>query len=156
MWFNGNESACQWGRHRRRGFSPWVRKIPWSRKWQPTAVFLPEKPRGQGSFVYYSPWGHKSQAPLSMHAWWSQQKWRMVKSHPLSQQESTSTCPVCVHCPENHLDRTFSVVSELLFHWLTQLYSKQQGWEAKRRDNRRETPAWEDRRMMISCVVTRR
>ena len=23
------------------GFNPWVRKIPWSRKWQPTPVFLP-------------------------------------------------------------------------------------------------------------------
>ena len=22
---------------------PWVRKIPWRRKWQPTPVFLPEK-----------------------------------------------------------------------------------------------------------------
>ena len=25
------------------GFDPWVRKIPWRRKWKPTAVFLPEK-----------------------------------------------------------------------------------------------------------------
>ena len=28
--------------HRRCGFDPWVRKIPWRRKWQPTPVFLPE------------------------------------------------------------------------------------------------------------------
>ena len=26
---------------RRHGFSPWVGKIPWSRKWQPTPVYLP-------------------------------------------------------------------------------------------------------------------
>ena len=26
---------------RRPGFNPWVRKIPWRRKWQPTPVFLP-------------------------------------------------------------------------------------------------------------------
>ena len=26
---------------RRRGFDPWVGKIPWWRKWQPTPVFLP-------------------------------------------------------------------------------------------------------------------
>ena len=26
---------------RRPGFSPWVRKSPWRRKWQPTPVFLP-------------------------------------------------------------------------------------------------------------------
>ena len=23
------------------GFDPWVGKIPWSRKWQPTPLFLP-------------------------------------------------------------------------------------------------------------------
>ena len=23
------------------GFDPWVRKIPWKKKWQPTSVFLP-------------------------------------------------------------------------------------------------------------------
>ena len=32
---------------------------PWSRKWQPTPVFLPEKFHGQRSLVGYSPWGHK-------------------------------------------------------------------------------------------------
>ena len=26
---------------KRRGFNPWVRKIPWIRAWQPTPVFLP-------------------------------------------------------------------------------------------------------------------
>ena len=25
------------------GFDPWIRKIPWRRKWQPTPVFLPGK-----------------------------------------------------------------------------------------------------------------
>ena len=34
-------------------------KIPWSRKWQPTPIFLPEKSHGQRSLVAYSPWGHK-------------------------------------------------------------------------------------------------
>ena len=28
-------------------FNPWVRKIPWRRKWQPTPVFLPGKSHGQ-------------------------------------------------------------------------------------------------------------
>ena len=40
-WFSGKESACTVRRHRRPGFNPWVRKIPWKRKWQPTPVFLP-------------------------------------------------------------------------------------------------------------------
>ena len=28
-------------RHKRRGFNPWVGKIPWRRAWQPMSVFLP-------------------------------------------------------------------------------------------------------------------
>ena len=37
----------------------WVGKMPWSRKWQPTPVFLPGKLHGQGSLAGCSPWGHK-------------------------------------------------------------------------------------------------
>ena len=40
------------------GFNPWVRKIPWRRKWQPTPVFLPGESHGRRSLVGYSPWGH--------------------------------------------------------------------------------------------------
>ena len=40
-------------------FNPWVRKISWRRKWQPTPVLLPEKSYGQRSLVGYSPWGRK-------------------------------------------------------------------------------------------------
>ena len=43
----------------RPGFNPWVRKIPWRRKWQPTPEFLPGKFYGWRSLVGYSPWGHK-------------------------------------------------------------------------------------------------
>ena len=47
------------GRKVRPGFDPWVRKILWRRKWQPTAVSLPRKCHGQRSPVCYSPWGCK-------------------------------------------------------------------------------------------------
>ena len=40
-------------------FDPWVRRIPWRRKWQPTPVLLPGKSHGQSSLVGYSPWDHK-------------------------------------------------------------------------------------------------
>ena len=40
-------------------FNPWVGEIPWRRKWQPTAVFLPGKFHGQRSLVGYSPQGHE-------------------------------------------------------------------------------------------------
>jgi len=49
------DPACQCRRHNRRGFSPWVRKIPWRRAWQPTPVFLPREAHGQRSLVGYSP-----------------------------------------------------------------------------------------------------
>ena len=55
----GKESACQWRRHGRCGFDPWVGKIPWSRKWQPTPVFLPRKSHGQTNLVGYRPWSLK-------------------------------------------------------------------------------------------------
>ena len=43
----------------RPGFDPWVGKIPWRRKWQPTPVFLPGKFHGWRSLVGYSPWGRR-------------------------------------------------------------------------------------------------
>ena len=42
---------------RRCRFDPWVGKIPWRRKWQPTPIFLPGEFRGQRSLVGYSPRG---------------------------------------------------------------------------------------------------
>ena len=41
------------------GFDPWVGKISWQRKWQPTPVFLPGNYHGERSLVGYSPWGCK-------------------------------------------------------------------------------------------------
>ena len=40
----------------RPGFHPWVRKVSWRRKWQPTPVFSHGKSHGQRSLVGYSPW----------------------------------------------------------------------------------------------------
>ena len=58
-WCSGKESACQCRRHKRPGFNPWVRKIPWNREWQPSPVFLPGKFHGQRSLAGPSPRGHK-------------------------------------------------------------------------------------------------
>ena len=51
--------CLQCRRHWRDGFNPWMEKIPWKRRWQPTPVFLPGKSHGQKSLAEYSPWGHK-------------------------------------------------------------------------------------------------
>ena len=59
---------CQCRGH---GFGPWVGKIPWSRKWQSTPVFLPGKSHGQRSLVGHSPWGRReldTTEHLSTHA----------------------------------------------------------------------------------------
>ena len=54
---SGKEHACHCRRHKGYGFDPWVGKIPWRRKWQPTPVFLPRESHEQRSLAGYSPWG---------------------------------------------------------------------------------------------------
>ena len=61
-WLCGKESACQC---RRRRFESWVGKIPWSRKWQPTPVFLPGKFNGQKNLAGYSHMSPQSRTRLS-------------------------------------------------------------------------------------------
>ena len=51
----GKGSACSAGS----GFDSWVGKIPWRRKWQPTAVYLPGEFQGQRDLVGYRPWDGK-------------------------------------------------------------------------------------------------
>ena len=66
------ESTWQRRRCKGYGFDPWMRKIPWNRKWQPIPVFLPGKFHGQRNLVSYSPWGRKESDMtewLSVHTW---------------------------------------------------------------------------------------
>ena len=72
LWaFNGASPVAWWPRihlsmqemYRRPGFNPWVRKIPWRKKWQPTLVFLPGESQGQMSLHGVA----KSQTQLSTH-----------------------------------------------------------------------------------------
>ena len=53
------ESFCQCRRCSKHRFNPWVGKTPWSRKWQPTSIFLPGKYHRQRSLVGYNPWGRR-------------------------------------------------------------------------------------------------
>ena len=53
----GQQVCLRCRRQRRHGFYSWVRKIPWSRKWQPSPVPLPGESPGQRSLVGYSPKG---------------------------------------------------------------------------------------------------
>ena len=66
---DGKESICKAGEL----FDPWVEKIPWRRKWQPTPVSLPGESHRQRSLVVQSlshvqlfatPWTSACQASL--------------------------------------------------------------------------------------------
>ena len=51
---SGKEFTCKCRKLR---FNPWVRKVPWRRKWQPS-ILAWETP-GKRSLAGYSPQGHK-------------------------------------------------------------------------------------------------
>ena len=61
----GKEFACQHRRRKRIRFNPWVVKIPWRRKWQPTPAFLPGTFHGRGAWWAIVQGVAKSQTQLS-------------------------------------------------------------------------------------------
>ena len=52
---SGKEPACQCRRCKRRGFDPWVGKIPWRRPWQPLQYSCLENPLDRGA--WRAAWG---------------------------------------------------------------------------------------------------
>jgi len=56
---NGEEPTYLCKRWKRHGFDPQVWKVPWSRAWQVTPIFLPGEYHGQRSLMGYSPQGGK-------------------------------------------------------------------------------------------------
>ena len=62
-WLSDEESACPCKRCR---FDPWVRKIPWRRKWQPTPVFLLGNPMDRRTWWATVHGVTKSQAQLGI------------------------------------------------------------------------------------------
>ena len=60
---SGEESTCQRMRLR---FDPWVKKIPWSRKWQPTPVSLAWRFHRQNSLADCSPQIPRAEEPGSL------------------------------------------------------------------------------------------
>ena len=96
-WHSGKESACQCRRHKRLRFDLWVGKISWSRKWQPTPVFLPWKFHGQWSLVGYSLWGHKDSDTterLSSHTLLKIKLYQLIKNW-IENKYANSSIPNC-------------------------------------------------------------
>ena len=46
-------------KHRRHELDPWVGKISWREKWEPTPIFLPGESHEQRRLAGYSPWDCK-------------------------------------------------------------------------------------------------
>ena len=88
-WLTGKESTCQCRRHKKSGFDPWVGKILWSRKWQPTPVFSPRKFHGQRTLVD-SPWDYKRVG----------HDLATEHTHTLKKVTSTQACYLSPNCKE--------------------------------------------------------
>ena len=67
-WLSGKESACQCRRCRSLRFDPWIRKIPWRRKWQPTPYSCLENPVDRGAWWTRVHGVAKSQMQLTQNA----------------------------------------------------------------------------------------
>ena len=86
----------------RHGFDPWVGKIRWSRKWQPTLVFLSGKLHEQRSLAGYSSWGCK-ESDMTEHAR------ARTHTHTHTHNENTGTiftgknpCSSNLHCSRGY------------------------------------------------------
>ena len=78
-WLSGKEATGQCRRYR---FNPWVRMIPWRRKWLPTPIFLPGESHGQRG------------------AWWAtvhgvtkHQTWLSTPAYAAAAAKSLQSCP---------------------------------------------------------------
>ena len=78
-WLSDIEFACQCRRCRRHEFAPWIRQIPWRRKWQLAPVFLP----------WEIPW---TEEPGRLQSTGSQKSWTMYIYLCISEELILSNC----------------------------------------------------------------
>ena len=73
----GSDDKSVWLQHERPGFDPWVGKIFWRRKQQPTPVLLPD---GWRSLVGYSPWDCRvgPDWATSLSLFWDHKAWKSL------------------------------------------------------------------------------
>ena len=85
---------------------PWVGKIPWRRKWQPTPIPLPGKSHGWRILVGYNPWGRK-ESDTTERLNWTDNEWWWASFQVLA--ISMSSLEKCLFSSLAHflLDRLF-------------------------------------------------
>ena len=76
-WPSGKESACPCRRCKRCEFHPWVGKIPWRRKWQPTPVFLPGKSHGAWWAIVHGVTKNQERLSDWVHTHYIQYDWKL-------------------------------------------------------------------------------
>ena len=69
---SGKEPTCLCKRHKRHGFDPWVRKIPWRKAWKPTQYSCLENPMDREAW-----WATAHRVAKS----WTWQKWLSMHTH---------------------------------------------------------------------------
>ena len=87
---------------RRHRFDPWVEKIPWRRKWQPTPVFLPGKSHGQKSLAGYSPRVTKELRHNSATKQLPRNVSECLRFLYVWEAENSLTCQICSIYPSTH------------------------------------------------------
>ena len=95
-------------RHKRYGFSPWVEKIPWRQKWQPTPVFLPGESHGKGPMWAMVHGVAKSQTWLKWHSvsactcTHTHTHMHAQPTHRIQQGHKVSRDKIQLFCPQVH------------------------------------------------------
>ena len=117
---------------RRPRFDPWVWKIPWSREWLPTPVFLPEEFHGQRSLVGYSPWDHKE---------WDTSE-RLTHTHTHTHQGYVTKSGVWLLTAQKPIQRPGWRKGKFAFFWMpaTQCWGKGRRWTSVWRPR---SPHWQ-------------
>ena len=91
---SGKEFVCQWRRHKRHRFDPWIRNIPWRRKWLPTPDPCLENPMDRGTWQAVVHWVTKSWTPLK---WLSRQAQKINPGKGMEKGELSCTVDVNVN-----------------------------------------------------------
>ena len=100
QWLRCKESTFQCKRRERRGFDPWVKKIPSRREWQCTPGFLPGESHAQRSLVSYATsWLRNGRTWLNRHSTQPHSLMWQVAPHWISQTEYSSSFYLAnLHC----------------------------------------------------------
>ena len=89
-WHGGKEAICHCRRWKGCGFDPWVGKIPWRKKRQPTPGFLPGKFHEHKSLTGYRPQSCKELDMTEQLSLQTSLKWSL-------EARRGSSCPVPLH-----------------------------------------------------------